>query len=176
VPESVPGQDVGATAEDDRGHPQCVDHGPDGGSQALGLVGAHGRRRGACESLTRLDSPSDDEFFTGLDGKLLGQVRRVRAATRRGIRGSVTLTGGRFDGPLPGSTFGRLVNVGLEAFVHAAPAELPDGLRVNVVSPGWVRETLAAVGEDGGVPADVLARVYVDAVEGAMTGITLTAR
>ena len=37
------------------------------------------------------------------------------------------------------------------------------------MSPGWVRETLAAVGEDGGVPADVLARVYVDAVEGAMT-------
>ena len=127
-------------------------------------------------SLTRLGSPSDDEFFTGLDGKLLGQVRLVRAAARRMPRGSVTLTSGRFDGPLPGSTFGRLVNEGLEAFVHAAPTELPDGLRVNVVSPGWVRETLAAVGEDGGVPADVLARVYVDAVEGAMTGSTLTAR
>jgi NAD(P)-dependent dehydrogenase (short-subunit alcohol dehydrogenase family) len=128
-------------------------------------------------ALTPLESSSDDAFFTGLEGKLLGQVRLVRAAARRMPRGgSVTLTSGRFDGPLPGSTFGRLVNEGLEAFVRAAAAELPGGPRVNVVSPGWVRETLAAFGEDGGVPADVLARVYLDAVEGVMTGSTLTVR
>jgi NAD(P)-dependent dehydrogenase (short-subunit alcohol dehydrogenase family) len=131
----------------------------------------------ASGALTPLASRDDDEFLTGLDGKLLGQVRLVRAAARRLPRGgSVTLTSGRFDGPLPGSTFGHLVNAGLEAFVRAAAAEMPDARRVNVVSPGWVRETLAALGEDGGVPAAVLARVYVDAVEGAMTGCTLTAR
>jgi NAD(P)-dependent dehydrogenase (short-subunit alcohol dehydrogenase family) len=129
----------------------------------------------ASGTLTPLASPSDDEFLTGLDGKLLGQVRLVRAAARRLPRGgSVTLTSGRFDGPLPGSTFGHLVNEGLEAFVRAAAAEMPDGRRVNAVSPGWVHETLAAAGGDGGVPASEVARVYVDAVEGTMTGRTLT--
>lgn len=131
----------------------------------------------ASGALTPLHSPDDGGFFTGLDGKLIGQVRLVRAAARRMPRGgSVTLTSGRFDGPLRGSTFGHLVNAGLEAFVRAAAAEMPDERRVNVVSPGWVRETLAAFGEDGGVPASELARVYLDAVEGAMTGCTLTVR
>jgi NAD(P)-dependent dehydrogenase (short-subunit alcohol dehydrogenase family) len=131
----------------------------------------------ASGALTPLGSGDDEEFLTGLDGKLLGQVRLVRAAVRGMPRGgSVTLTSGRFDGPLQGSTFGHLVNAGLEVFVRAAAEELPAGLRVNTVSPGWVRETLAGMGEDGGVPADVLARVYVDAVEGAMTGSTLTVR
>jgi NAD(P)-dependent dehydrogenase (short-subunit alcohol dehydrogenase family) len=128
----------------------------------------------ASGTLTPLDSPSDDEYFTGLDGKLLGQVRLVRVAARRLPHGgSVTLTGGRFDGPLPGSTFGHLVNAGLEAFVRAAAAEMPNDRRVNVVSPGWVRETLAALGRDGGVPASEVAQVYLDAVEGTMTGRTL---
>ncbi|MER6141029.1 short chain dehydrogenase [Streptomyces sparsogenes] len=131
----------------------------------------------ASGGLTPLDSPSDDRFWSGLDGKLIGQVNLVRRAIAH-VRdgGSVTLTSGRFTEPVPGSSLGYLVNAGLEAFVHAAAPEMPRGLRLNAVSPGWVRETLAALGLDPapGTPAAEVARAYVDAVEGDAHGRTLT--
>ncbi|PZF80933.1 short chain dehydrogenase [Jiangella anatolica] len=115
----------------------------------------------------------DAEFTAGLPGKLLGQVRLTRAAARRlNDGGSITLTGGTFVEPLPGGSFGALVNAGLAAFVQAAALELPRGLRLNLVAPGWVRESLAAFGWDPepGVPAAELARVYADLVEGSAQG------
>ncbi|WP_065961149.1 short chain dehydrogenase [Streptomyces sparsogenes] len=127
--------------------------------------------------LTPLDSPSDETFWSGLDGKLIGQVNLVRRAlghVRDG--GSVTLTSGRFTEPVPGSSLGYLVNAALEAFVYAAAAEMPRGLRLNAVSPGWVRETLVALGMDPspGSPVAEVAHAYVDAVEGDARGRTLT--
>jgi NAD(P)-dependent dehydrogenase (short-subunit alcohol dehydrogenase family) len=64
------------------------------------------------------------------------------------------------------------VNAGLEAFVRAAAVEMPRRLRLNVVSPGWVKESLMMVGMDAssGTAASDVARAYVDAVEGAMNG------
>jgi NAD(P)-dependent dehydrogenase (short-subunit alcohol dehydrogenase family) len=51
-------------------------------------------------------------------------------------------------------------NSGLEAFVSAAAVEMPRGIRLNAISPGWVRETLADLGMDpsGGTPAAEVAR------------------
>ncbi|WP_433442877.1 short chain dehydrogenase [Nonomuraea sp. CA-141351] len=120
---------------------------------------------------------TDAGYWTGLDGKLLGQVNLVRQALAH-VRdgGSITLTSGRFAEPVPGSSLGHLVNAGLEAFVLAAATELPGGLRLNTVSPGWVRETLVGLGMDptGGTPVADVARVYADAVEGSAQGRTLT--
>jgi NAD(P)-dependent dehydrogenase (short-subunit alcohol dehydrogenase family) len=64
--------------------------------------------------------------------------------TRQALRhlrdgGSITLTSGRFEHPIPGSTAGALANAGLEAFVRSAALEMPRGPRINAVSPGWVR-------------------------------------
>ncbi|MFI6460537.1 short chain dehydrogenase [Streptomyces sp. NPDC050538] len=127
--------------------------------------------------LTPLDSPSDDAFTLGLKGKLLGQVTLLRRALEH-VRdgGSVTLTSGVFQEPTPGSSFGALVNAGLEAFVQAAAIEMPRGLRVNVVSPGWVTETLEELGMDteGGTPVSDVADAYVEAVTGKMQGQVLT--
>ena len=90
--------------------------------------------------------------------------------------GSITLTSGQIPEATPGSAGGALVNAGLEAFVQAAAVELPRGLRLNVVSPGWVRESLVELGMDGagGTPASVVAAAYVEAVEGSMQGQVLT--
>ncbi|TMR91663.1 short chain dehydrogenase [Nonomuraea basaltis] len=119
----------------------------------------------------------DAGFWTGLDGKLIGQVNLVRRALAH-VRdgGSITLTSGRFAEPVPGSSLGHLVNGGLEAFVSAAATELPRGLRLNVVSPGWVRETLVDLGMNpaDGTPAADVARVYAVAVESSAQGRTLT--
>ncbi|MFE0757070.1 short chain dehydrogenase [Inquilinus sp. NPDC058860] len=124
----------------------------------------------ASARMAPLDAP-DEAFLQGLRGKLLGQVALLRLALphlRDG--GSLTLTAGTIDPAMAGAAFGALVNAGLEAFVRAAALELPRGLRVNAVSPGWVRETLQAMDRGGGTPAAEVARAYVDAVEGTAQG------
>lgn len=123
--------------------------------------------------LTALDS--DDDFIRGLQGKLFGQLHLVRRAIQH-LRdgGSITLTSGVFERPMVGGSFGALVNAGLEAFVEHAVIEMPRGLRVNAVGPGWVAETLESMGLDpaDGTPVNVVARSYVQAVEGSAQGKT----
>ncbi len=126
--------------------------------------------------LSPLTSSSDEEFTLGLEGKLLGQVRLLRRAlghVRDG--GSTTLTSGIFQKPTPGGSFGALVNAGLEAFVRTAAIEMPRGLRVNAVSPGWVKETLEKLGVDseGGISASDVAHAYREVVTGEMRGQTV---
>ncbi|SDJ27958.1 hypothetical protein SAMN05421874_101294 [Nonomuraea maritima] len=85
------------------------------------------------------------------------------------------LTGGTFAAPLAGGSLGALVNAGLEGFVRNAAAELPRGLRINVISPGWIRETLEHLGMDGstGTPVADVAEAYVTVIEGADQGRTI---
>ena len=69
------------------------------------------------------------------------------------------------------------MNAGLEGFTRAAALEAPRGIRVNVVSPPWVTETLLAMGRPpvpGALPAAVVARSYVESVEGKITGQVLS--
>jgi len=80
--------------------------------------------------------------------------------------------------PMKGSASISMVNAGLEGFVRAAALELPRGIRVNVVSPPWVTETLVARKMDPsqGMPAASVALAYLASVEGTMTGQTLDPR
>jgi NAD(P)-dependent dehydrogenase (short-subunit alcohol dehydrogenase family) len=127
-----------------------------------------------------LDQLSDEDFELSLHYKLMGQVNLVRFGFDHvADGGSITLTSGVLSQePSPGSAAISLVNAGLEGFGRAAAVEAPRGIRVNVVSPPWVSETLQAMGMDpsGGMPAAQVARAYVDAVQGAHTGQTLDAR
>lgn len=126
-----------------------------------------------------LASLTDDDFSQSLGYKLMGQVNVVRygfAIVRDG--GSITVsTGVLAHDPMVGSAAVSLVNAGLEGFVRAAALEAPRGIRVNAVSPGWVAETLAAMGQDPstGIPADEVARTYVESITGAATGRVLPA-
>jgi NAD(P)-dependent dehydrogenase (short-subunit alcohol dehydrogenase family) len=121
-----------------------------------------------------LEALTDDDLARSLRSKLMGQVNLARAAIAR-LRdgGSITLTTGILARqPAPGSAAITLVNAGLEGFVRAAALELPRGLRINAVSPPWVKETLRKMGRDdgAGLPAEVVARAYVAAVEGTQQG------
>ncbi|MEO3801184.1 short chain dehydrogenase [Nonomuraea sp. B1E8] len=126
--------------------------------------------------LVRLETVTDEEFAAGTAGKLLGQVALARRALGR-LRdgGSITLTGGTFAAPLADGSLGALVNAGLEGFVRNAASELPRGLRINVIAPGWIKETLEGMGLDGagGTPVAEVARAYVSAVEGTAQGQTI---
>jgi NAD(P)-dependent dehydrogenase (short-subunit alcohol dehydrogenase family) len=119
----------------------------------------------------------DDDFRYCLDNKLMGQVNLLRYGLEHvADRGSVTLTSGVLAlRPMPGSGAISLVNAGIEGFVRAAALEAPRGIRVNVVSPPWVSETLVALKMDPsqGLPADVVARAYVRSVTGSETGAVI---
>jgi NAD(P)-dependent dehydrogenase (short-subunit alcohol dehydrogenase family) len=120
---------------------------------------------------------SDDDFAFSLANKLMGQVNLVRYGFEHvRDRGVFVLTSGVLaQSPMPGSGAISLVNAGLEGFARAAALEAPRGIRVNVVSPPWVRETLVAMGMDPapGLPATAVARTYVQAVEGTENGAVL---
>lgn len=125
-----------------------------------------------------LDQLSDADFAFSLGNKLMGQVNVVRfGAGALAEGGSFTLTSGVLaQRPEPGTAAISLVNAGIEGFVRAAALELgPRGLRVNVVSPPWVAETLQAMGRPiaGGLPAADVARAYVASVEGTQSGQVL---
>lgn len=127
-----------------------------------------------------LESLTDEQFQLGLSNKLMGQVNLVRFGLEHAADGgSFTLTSGVLARePMHGSANVSLVNSGLEGFGMAAALEAPRGIRVNVVSPPWVTETLEAMGMDTshGMPAAKVAAAYVAAVEGSDTGKVIDAR
>jgi NAD(P)-dependent dehydrogenase (short-subunit alcohol dehydrogenase family) len=76
-----------------------------------------------------------------------------------------------------GSTAISLVNSAIEGFAGAAALEMPRHIRINVVSPNWVVDTLKAFNMDPsiGTPVEAVARAYVQVLEGAMNGEVLEA-
>jgi NAD(P)-dependent dehydrogenase (short-subunit alcohol dehydrogenase family) len=123
---------------------------------------------------------TDADYELGLRSKLMGQVSLARIGMdhlRDG--GSITLTTGTLAmRPMPGSASISMVNAGLEGFVRAAALELPRRLRINAVSPPWVKETMMKLHMDptpGMASADV-AKAYVGAVEGSHQGEILDPR
>ena len=109
-----------------------------------------------------------------------GQVNLVRMGIEYVTDGgSFTLTSGTLSQePMPGSAAISLVNAALEGFVRAAGLDMPRSIRVNVVSPPWISETLAAMGKDSstGMPADQVTKAYLASIEGTPTGMVLDAR
>jgi NAD(P)-dependent dehydrogenase (short-subunit alcohol dehydrogenase family) len=121
-----------------------------------------------------LPTLTDAEFACSLRSKLMGQINLVRFGLDNVTDGgSFTLTSGILARkPMPKGSAISLVNSGLEGFVRAAALDLPRSLRINVVAPGWVTETLIALKMDPapGVPAAKVAQTYVEVLEGKMTG------
>lgn len=123
---------------------------------------------------------TDADYALGLRSKLMGQVSLARIAKdhlREG--GSITLTTGVLAvQPMPGSASVSLVNAGLEGFVRAAALEMPRGVRINAVSPPWVKETLVKLGMDpsSGLAAADVAKAYAASVEGSQQGAVLDPR
>lgn len=85
-------------------------------------------------------------YGLGLQDKLMGQVNLALAA-REVLQpgGSITLTSGTTSTePILGGSALSMVNGALESWVRAAATELPQGWRINAVSPSLVEGTPAA--------------------------------
>ncbi len=123
-----------------------------------------------------LSEMTAEQFRIGLESKLLGQVDLALIGQNYlHDGGSVTLTGGILsEEPIRYGTNATTVNLALEGFVRAASVELPRGLRINVVSPTIVRESLEKFGAYmpgfEAVPASRVALAYVRSIEGVQTG------
>ena len=117
-----------------------------------------------------------EKFDIGLRDKLMGQVNTVLAGQEfLNDGGSCTLTTGILsEDPIQYGAAASLVNGALESFVRAAAIELPRGLRINVVSPTVIEESLDSFGPYfrgyKAVPASHAALAYSKSVEGRQTG------
>ncbi|NQZ43566.1 MAG: short chain dehydrogenase [Flavobacteriaceae bacterium] len=83
---------------------------------------------------------TEADYHIGLNSKLMGQVNLVRIGQHHlNPGGSLTLTTGILaDDPVILTSSAAMVNGAVHSFVQAAALELPDGLRLNVVSSGVV--------------------------------------
>lgn len=128
-----------------------------------------------------LQEMTPEQFNSGLQDKLLGQVRLALAAQHHlNAGGSITLTSGIISAqPIRDGVNATAVNAALEGFVRAAALELlPRGLRINVVSPNVLIESMAAYGPYfpgfEAVSAQRAALAFQRAVEGIQSGETIT--
>jgi NAD(P)-dependent dehydrogenase (short-subunit alcohol dehydrogenase family) len=117
-----------------------------------------------------------EQFRIGLNSKLLGQVSLALIGQHSlNDGGSITLTAGTVsDEPIRFGANASTVNAALEGFVRGAAVELTRGLRINVVSPSILQESMASFGPFfpgvEAVPGSRVALGYVRSVEGVQTG------
>lgn len=123
-----------------------------------------------------LETLTEKEFEIGIRSKLMGQINLVLLGTASvSDGGSFTVTTGVLaHDPIYCGTAVTTVNKGLEGFALGASIELPRGIRINVVSPEVLEESIPRIGHffrgHVPVPASRVALAYSKSVEGRLTG------
>ena len=117
----------------------------------------------------------DEDYRYGFERKFLGQVRFLKFGESF-IRnnGTFVFTSGFLSNyPNPASIATGPLNAAIDTFARNTAPFLPRGIKVNVVSPAPIVEP----GQEGKglVTAAETAKLYVEAVEGNMTGQVLMA-
>ncbi len=118
-----------------------------------------------------------DHYLNGFQNKLMGQVRLVLIGKDYiNDKGSFTLTSGILsDDPIRLGAVASTVNGALNSFVKAASIELDRGIRINVVSPTVIEESLPKTAAFfrgfRPVSAQTAALAYSKSVEGLQTGM-----
>lgn len=98
--------------------------------------------------LDNFSTLTEKQLLEDFKGKLFGQMNLVLIGQNYlNNNGCFTLTSGIFaDIPYKGVTGGAIISGGLHSFVLSASIELPKGLRINVVSPSMVEDSVADFG------------------------------
>jgi NAD(P)-dependent dehydrogenase (short-subunit alcohol dehydrogenase family) len=119
---------------------------------------------------------TDKEYRVGINSKLMGQVNLVLIGCEYiSDSGSFTLTSGVLShDPIRFGSSASMVNGALDSFVKSAAIEMPRGIRINVVSPTILIESMKDyAGYFRGfepVSAARVALAYSKSVEGLQTG------
>ena len=123
-----------------------------------------------------LTEMTDEEWQLGIQSKLMGQINLTRAAIPHlNDKGSITLISGILsEEPINWGASVTTINGAVEHFVKAAACELPRGLRINVVSPNVLAESMDKYASFFPgfvpVPAARVAQAYQRSVLGVQTG------
>ncbi|MBO2900840.1 short chain dehydrogenase [Aeromonas dhakensis] len=123
-----------------------------------------------------LTEMTDEEWQLGIQSKLMGQINLTRAAIPHlNDKGSITLISGILsEEPINWGASVTTINGAVEHFVKAAACELPRGLRINVVSPTVLAESMDKYASFFPgfvpVPAARVAQAYQRSVLGVQTG------
>ncbi|TPE49463.1 short chain dehydrogenase [Maribrevibacterium harenarium] len=121
---------------------------------------------------------SHEDYIFGIEDKLMGQVNLVRIGLEYvSPGGSFTLTSGVTDDvAVPMGSSASMVAGALRSFVMAAATEMPNGLRLNLVSPGVILEAMDKYAPffrgHQPVPAARAALAYAMSVESRQNGQT----
>lgn len=122
------------------------------------------------------DSMTEEDFYIGLQSKLMGQVNLVRIGqTYLNTGGSFTLTTGILaDHPVELTSSPAMVNGAIHSFVKAVSLELKNSIRINVVSSGLVEDAVekyeAYFPGHNPIPMHKVVNGYVKSVAGKGTG------
>ncbi|AUZ76453.1 MULTISPECIES: short chain dehydrogenase [Aeromonas] len=123
-----------------------------------------------------LTEMTDEQWQVGLQSKLMGQINLTRAAIPHlNDKGSITLISGILsEEPINWGVSATTINGAIDHFVKAAACELPRGLRINVVSPTVLTESMDKYASFFPgfvpVPAARVAQAYQKSVLGVQTG------
>ena len=121
-----------------------------------------------------------EQFEIGLKSKLMGQVNVAQVAQDYlNDGGSITLTSGIVGREtIRYGASASMVNSAIEGYARGAAVELARGLRINVVSPTILQESLEAYGPYflgfEAAPAARVALAYSRSIDGAQTGQVYT--
>ncbi|MFM5448807.1 short chain dehydrogenase [Aeromonas veronii] len=123
-----------------------------------------------------LTEMTDEQWQVGVESKLMGQINLTRAAIPYlNDKGSITLISGILsEEPINWGVSASTVNGAIDHFVKAAACELPRGIRINVVSPTVLAESMDKYADFFPgfvpVPAAKVAQAYKKSVLGIQTG------
>ncbi|MEC3917575.1 short chain dehydrogenase [Nocardia sp. CDC160] len=132
-------------------------------------IAAHG-------AMDEFETLTSDALYDNMRAKFFGQVDLVLTGQHHCADGaSFTLTSGIFaDEPWPHVTGGGVISGALHSFVLSAAIELRRKMRINVVSPTMVGDSVDAFAEYfpgmRPVPMNELVDHYLHCVEGEGTG------
>lgn len=118
---------------------------------------------------------NDDDINQAINSKLKGQIDIIRLGVHKVKENGFILvtTGTASHTFIPGASLITMANTGLEGYVRAINIEQYRGVRINAVSPAFIKETAELMGMEipNSIPAADTATVYKRVMESNESGI-----